>query len=184
MKGMIFGALAIVSAPVMAADKKVPPPAPSTEPNWAEVRQKAEALLTRDLYDPQAAQITWRGGWRWGHIKTFQLWSKREYGWLGCVGLNSKNRMGGYTGIEEKFVLLKPDGSMKTDAVIGYTSECDDGSPAVPIQAAFATPTNGGVGTTAPVSMADELAKLADLRAKGILTDDEFTAQKAKLLAR
>ncbi|MDA2978335.1 MAG: SHOCT domain-containing protein [Actinomycetota bacterium] len=30
---------------------------------------------------------------------------------------------------------------------------------------------------------ADELAKLADLRDKGVLTGDEFAAQKAKLLA-
>lgn len=31
-------------------------------------------------------------------------------------------------------------------------------------------------------SVTDELMKLADLKAKGILTDDEFQAQKAKLL--
>ena len=31
-------------------------------------------------------------------------------------------------------------------------------------------------------STADELAKLADLRKQGVLTDDEFAAQKAKLL--
>ena len=30
---------------------------------------------------------------------------------------------------------------------------------------------------------ADELAKLADLKEKGVLTDEEFAAQKAKLLA-
>jgi hypothetical protein len=30
---------------------------------------------------------------------------------------------------------------------------------------------------------ADELAKLADLKAKGVLTDDEFAQQKAKLLS-
>ena len=30
---------------------------------------------------------------------------------------------------------------------------------------------------------ADELAKLADLKAKGVITDDEFAAQKAKLLS-
>jgi len=30
---------------------------------------------------------------------------------------------------------------------------------------------------------ADEIAKLADLHGKGVLTDDEFAAQKAKLLA-
>jgi hypothetical protein len=32
-------------------------------------------------------------------------------------------------------------------------------------------------------SSADELAKLADLKAKGVISDQEFEAQKAKLLA-
>ncbi|WP_244168729.1 SHOCT domain-containing protein [Mycobacterium malmoense] len=48
-------------------------------------------------------------------------------------------------------------------------------------------PTPVGPPTTAPpvASMiADELHKLADLRKEGILTEDEFEAQKAKLLAR
>jgi hypothetical protein len=31
-------------------------------------------------------------------------------------------------------------------------------------------------------SVADELSKLADLKAKGILTEDEFNSQKSKLL--
>jgi divalent metal cation (Fe/Co/Zn/Cd) transporter len=37
------------------------------------------------------------------------------------------------------------------------------------------------VGSTP--STADELTRLADLRSQGVLTDEEFTAQKAKLLA-
>ena len=32
------------------------------------------------------------------------------------------------------------------------------------------------------VSVADELTKLIDLREKGFLTDDEYSAQKARLL--
>jgi hypothetical protein len=36
-------------------------------------------------------------------------------------------------------------------------------------------------GTTAH-SSADELAKLADLKEKGVITDEEFEAQKAKIL--
>jgi hypothetical protein len=40
-----------------------------------------------------------------------------------------------------------------------------------------ATSTGAGGGT------ADELAKLADLKAKGVITDAEFEQQKAKLLA-
>jgi len=34
----------------------------------------------------------------------------------------------------------------------------------------------------APTSVADELAKLADLKSRGILSEDEFNAQKARLL--
>ena len=37
------------------------------------------------------------------------------------------------------------------------------------------------VPQTAPVSVSDELRKLADLRREGILTEEEFAAQKAKL---
>ena len=36
---------------------------------------------------------------------------------------------------------------------------------------------------TAGASSADELSKLADLKAKGVITESEFEAQKAKLLA-
>ncbi len=38
-------------------------------------------------------------------------------------------------------------------------------------------------GSDGGSSNADELAKLADLHKQGVLTDDEFAAQKAKLLA-
>ena len=37
-------------------------------------------------------------------------------------------------------------------------------------------------GSGGGASSADELAKLADLHKQGVLTDDEFAAQKAKLL--
>ena len=37
--------------------------------------------------------------------------------------------------------------------------------------------------TAGTASSADELAKLADLKAKGILSDAEFAAQKAKILS-
>jgi hypothetical protein len=34
-----------------------------------------------------------------------------------------------------------------------------------------------------PLSVADELAKLAQLKEAGVLTEEEFAAQKAKLLS-
>jgi uncharacterized membrane protein YdbT with pleckstrin-like domain len=40
----------------------------------------------------------------------------------------------------------------------------------------------GGGGESAPTSVADELAKLEDLRARGVLSDEEFAAQKTRLL--
>ena len=179
MKKIIALTLLMASTPLAAAEKTPPPPAPA-EPNWAEVRKQATAFLVEDLYDPQAAQLTWHGGWRWGHIKPFQIGSKRKWGWLGCVGLNGKNRMGGYVGATEMYVILLPDGKMKKGPLVDVTSECDDGSAPVPLQAAFMDVET----SAAPMSMADELAKLADLKAKGILTDEEFQTQKAKLLAR
>ncbi len=40
----------------------------------------------------------------------------------------------------------------------------------------------GGGGSAAAVSVADELAKLDDLRHRGVISAEEFAAQKAKLL--
>jgi hypothetical protein len=42
--------------------------------------------------------------------------------------------------------------------------------------------TNAPVAPTAPVSVADELRKLAQLNAEGLLSDSEFAAQRARLL--
>lgn len=42
--------------------------------------------------------------------------------------------------------------------------------------------TNVQVAPNAPVSVADELRKLADLHAQGLLSDAEFAAQRARLL--
>jgi hypothetical protein len=47
------------------------------------------------------------------------------------------------------------------------------------MQASNATLT---VAPTAPASVADELRKLAELRAEGLLSDNEFAAQRARLL--
>ncbi len=46
--------------------------------------------------------------------------------------------------------------------------------PAAPAPAAPAAP--------AEESLSDQLARLADLKAQGVLTDEEFTAAKARLL--
>ena len=48
-------------------------------------------------------------------------------------------------------------------------------------QQAFDAAVRQAAGTS--TSSADDLAKLADLKSQGVLTDAEFEAQKAKLLA-
>ena len=42
---------------------------------------------------------------------------------------------------------------------------------------------SGFIQSAAGSSIADELSKLAELRDKGVITDSEFNAQKAKLLS-
>ena len=50
-------------------------------------------------------------------------------------------------------------------------------------QEAFDAYVRSTAGSATSTSTADELAKLADLKAKGVLTDAEFDKQKAALLA-
>jgi hypothetical protein len=42
----------------------------------------------------------------------------------------------------------------------------------------------GSVTQTAPVSVADEIAKLGELKTAGLLTEEEFAVEKARLLGR
>ena len=50
-----------------------------------------------------------------------------------------------------------------------------------PAYVPVATPSS--LGTAAPLSVADELSKLADLQERGFITKDEYEIQKAKLLS-
>jgi len=50
-------------------------------------------------------------------------------------------------------------------------------------EAEFRSYVQDAAGATTAASSADELAKLAGLRDQGVITDDEFQQQKAKLLA-
>ena len=49
-------------------------------------------------------------------------------------------------------------------------------------QSALASAHSGGTQVPAVASMADEIAKLADMHQQGLLSDEEFTAAKARLL--
>lgn len=156
------------------------PPEPQSHPSWKEVGEVGINLLKTGLFDPSSAQIRFVSGFRWGFLKP--LIGKRTFGWVACGNLNAKNRMGGYVG-EEGFVLFVTEaGSIQVAKKNESVSSCDD------LQH---TPVNeelllvAGPREASPtISIADELKKLGDLKAAGLLTDAEFSAQKAKLLAQ
>ncbi|MGE5225903.1 MAG: SHOCT domain-containing protein, partial [Planctomycetaceae bacterium] len=62
-------------------------------------------------------------------------------------------------------------------AGVGVGAGAGAGAGAVP-------PMPGSAGTPAAPSVTTELERLADLRAKGVLTEEEFQAQKAKILGQ
>ena len=168
--------LIVVAAAALSAAKEAPPE-PSTRPvDWSVTRTAAEQLLTSSLYDPGSAQIMWTSGFEWGYSKP--LIGKRVWGWVGCLSLNAKNRMGGYVGAQSYWVLHQPSGKISTGPVVDRFTQCDTPGK-VPLQPELLT-------AEAPpsLSVADELSKLADLLDRGLITREEFEAQKARLLAR
>ncbi len=66
------------------------------------------------------------------------------------------------------------DAQIYADREQAYAQQSAAPPPPPPAAAPAAAP---------PVDMMDQLTKLGDLRDRGILTDDEFAAQKAKILA-
>ncbi|MFC6011123.1 PH domain-containing protein [Nocardia lasii] len=73
--------------------------------------------------------------------------------------------------------MQKPDGKAIADKIRQLISAPTD-PPTEPSHPSTQSP------SIPPTLIADELRKLAELRELGVLTDDEFTAQKAKLLAQ
>jgi hypothetical protein len=167
-----------VATPALAA-KAAQPPRPDTEPNWGHVRTQVEEAILKQLVDPESARIEWPYGFKWGGYKV--IFSKRVFGWTSCVMVNGRNRMGGYTGSKPAVVVYLDGVQLLTmlDDQLGIDSEnCAKAGfpsppPALTGRAAIANPV---------LSVADEIAKLAALRDKGIITAEEFQAQKVKLL--
>jgi len=158
------------------------PPEPIPAPDFADVTRKGSNILLGELFDPSSAQFSWISGYSWGYLKP--LLGRRDFGWIACGRLNAKNRMGGYVGAKPVFIFVNAAGTVTADYVRSWISTCDK-APNVTPQSELVS-----LGKAAPAespsgrSVADELSKLAALRAEGILSDDEFQAEKAKLLAR
>ena len=175
------GAVALLVSSAVVWGKDAPPPQPASEPNWAEVRTASEAALRANLVDPASAQVEWTGGFRWASYKPFLR--RRVYGWTGCGTVNARNRMGGYDGVRA-FAIVYVDGvkffDMDDDGSLGMVGgQCAQLALPTPQPAFVDAPRSAGT-----TSIADELAKLAALRDRGVLTPAEFDAAKARLLGR
>jgi hypothetical protein len=66
--------------------------------------------------------------------------------------------------------------------MLTQTQYLQHSGPAFGAPAAAPAPVAPGGAATAPVDVADQLRKLAELRDQGVLTDEEFSLQKQKLL--
>ncbi|SDA15096.1 SHOCT domain-containing protein [Sphingomonas sp. NFR15] len=174
---LVFAAAAFFVCAPAIGERKAPPPEPTTRPKWIDVRREGERKFKSVLVDPDSAQISYSSGFQWGYLKP--PLTARTYGWIACGSANAKNTMGGYAGARPFFILVDANGGVQADFADEYVSTCDQGKP-VPLQPELET----SPSTVIPSSKADELGKLADLKSKGVLTQAEFDAEKAKLLAR
>lgn len=168
--------------PHTAWAKSEPPPSePPSHPNWGETAQRGVEMLKSKLLDPGSAQITWSSGFQWGYKKP--IIGRRTFGWVACGSVNAKNTLGGYAGPSTFIVFIDANGAITADWQSEWVSTCDTG-PFVAAQPGLI----GSAPALAPsaplVGVADELAKLAQLRNSGIISEVEFQAQKSKLLGR
>jgi hypothetical protein len=94
--------------------------------------------------------------------------------------------MGGYVG-DHAFIVVYANGGVErldmdsgTDRLALVNVIC--GKSTFPPPQAELMAQRAATSGAAPPSVADELQKLADLRDRGVLTETEFEAQKAKVL--
>lgn len=114
MKKLLAIAVLMMSTAAYSAPKD-DVPEPATHPDWAVVRENAEAILIDRLFDPESARIKWTRGFVWTSYKSSAtgMLGKRRWGWVACGTLNAKNRMGGYAGAEEIMALVEQDGTVR-----------------------------------------------------------------------
>jgi hypothetical protein len=157
-------------------------------PNWGAMKKAAEDDILGRLVDPDSAKFDWPNGFILG------TWSpkwarKNTHGYFTCGTVNSRNRMGGYAGTSSFVAMFDGIGSRLWWTLVDTQArphliamECDRIAGQFP-------PPQAGMANVRPLrgraeisSLADEISKLAALRDKGILTEEEFQMQKAVLL--
>ncbi len=170
----------VLASPVFGKEKPVPPE-PTEHPDWAVMREQGESQMKNSLFDPVSAQIQYSSGFQWGFLKP--LIGGRTHGWIACGSVNAKNRMGGYVGAKGFLIFVRQNREVTFDLTENWNSTCDTG-PAVAVQPELSSPVITATSQGSAPTVAEEIGKLAELRDKGIITQVEFEAQKAKLLAR
>lgn len=174
----IYLAAILVFLPVAVSAAPPTPPEPVSHPDWADAAENTVQALRKSFLDPSSATIEWVSGFKWGYRKP--VIGKRTFGWIACGNYNAKNAYGGYVGNRGFDVVLTPDGSIGIYQFGDGISTCSRGAARVnpELQTALHLP------SASQPSVADEIAKLADLKTKGLITEAEYAAQKAKLLSR
>jgi Short C-terminal domain len=184
MTRVVLAAMLLIATPAVAKESASPPAEPSTHPEWTKIRDQGLSTVTSGFFDPGSAVINWTSGFQWGYYKP--IIGRRTYAWVACGTINAKNRLGGYVGASPFFIAADASGSAFGHMGYDYVSTCTAaGSSSVPVNAELKNISpNMPVTSGTVASVADELAKLAGLRDRGIITQAEFEDQKARLLAR
>lgn len=170
-------AIATAALATTAHAKTVTPPEPP-RPDLTAAVEGAVKQMKQNLYDPESARIEWRSGFQWSYLK--EPFVRREFGWIACGTINGKNRLGGYVGANGFLLFVRESGEVTTAYLNDrYSSVCDSW-PSVAVDEVL----KQSVLQPSVPTVADELGKLAKLHADGVLTDQEFAAQKAKLLSQ
>lgn len=161
------------------------------QPNYAAMKQAAERGVKARLVDPQSAVIEMPYDFIYG-AWTPAFTGNRFEGFMTCGTVNAKNRMGGYTGSTFFISVIDETGFEKYTDMDSTTSEylrpVDNGCAQLVKKLNYIGDTNSSStenksqASNGP-SMAQELEKLADLYAKGALSNDEYATAKARVLA-
>jgi hypothetical protein len=93
-------------------------------PVWEEFRSDAEHAVRAKLIDPDSAKIQWPYNAIAGSLKP--LFGKRVEGYYTCALVNSRNRMGGYSG--DAFVLVMLKDRQPVTVEIGENGQIDAAS--------------------------------------------------------
>lgn len=156
-------------------------PLPSAA-EYIAMRAEAERYLTRNFFDPQSAVFEWPTGFLYGKWKP--LLRRSVTGYISCGWVNAKNRMGGYVGRRAFVVVMDGQRIIFSDIdgaeldVVGRTCKARSMEfPPPQIVPSISEPI-----PTVRNDVAQSLTQLAALLERGLITRDEFEAEKARLL--